>query len=247
MRMNRMYEDLAHLWPLISAPEDYAEEAAHWRDALQERLGAGRHEILELGVGGGNNLSHLTDYFQATAVDLSEKMLAQSKRLNPGVEHHIGDMRTVRLGMKFSAVIIHDAIDYMLNEQDLRETFATAVAHLEPGGVFVTAPDYYRETFRGPHVEHCTRTDGKTELTHIEYAYDPDPNDTTFESVMFYMIREGAELRIEQDRHVLGLFSIQTWLRFLEEAGFAVEKLPSDVHDDGREAYLLVGTLGRAG
>ena len=126
MKQNRMYDEFAHLWTLISAPEDYAEEARYWRDALREKLGPGRHEILELGVGGGNNLSHLTSGFQATAVDISEKMLANSTRLNPGVEHHVGDMRTVRLEREFKAVLIHDAISYLTTEDDLRKTFATA-------------------------------------------------------------------------------------------------------------------------
>lgn len=75
IKLNRMYGDLAYLWSLISPPEDYATEAQYWRDALRDKLGPGRHEIIELGVGGGHNLSHLTDDFQATAVDLSQQML----------------------------------------------------------------------------------------------------------------------------------------------------------------------------
>lgn len=241
VKPNRMYEEFAHLWPLISPPEDYANEARYWRDGLRQKLGPGRHHILELGVGGGHNLSHLTDEFDATAVDLSEKMLQHSIKLNPGVKHHVGDMRSIRLGRKHKAVLIHDAIDYMLTEQDLRLTFATAAAHLEPHGVLVTAPDDFRETFRGPRISHRTNSNGETELTYIEYQYDPDPSDTTVESIMFYLIREEGKLRIEQDRHILGLFPMQTWLDLVTEAGFEVEKWPYPVHDDGRESYLLVG------
>ena len=80
-----MYDEFAHLWPLIGPPEDYAAEASYWREALRAMLGPGRHEVLELGVGGGSNLSHLTEDFQATAVDISEKMLANSIKLNPDV------------------------------------------------------------------------------------------------------------------------------------------------------------------
>ena len=53
---------------------------------------------MEMGVGGGHNLSHLTADFECTAVDLSPDMLALSQGLNPGIEHHVGDMRNVRLG-----------------------------------------------------------------------------------------------------------------------------------------------------
>ena len=90
MERVRMYNDLAYLWPIISPPEDYAEEAGYWRRAIRETLGEGRHQVLELGVGGGHNLSHLTADFQATAVDVSPRMLEISRRLNPDVEHHSG-------------------------------------------------------------------------------------------------------------------------------------------------------------
>ncbi|MEE9601201.1 MAG: class I SAM-dependent methyltransferase, partial [Thermoplasmata archaeon] len=183
MTQIRMYDEFANLWPLISAPEDYAEEAGYWRELLRGKLGRGRHEILELGVGGGNNLSHLTSDFQATAVDISEKMLANSIRLNPGVEHHVGDMRTVRLGRTFKAVLIHDAIDYLLSEAEIRDTFATARTHLQTGGVFITAPDWYRETFLGRSVSSKTRCTDRLELTVIEYCHDPDTSDTTIETV----------------------------------------------------------------
>ncbi len=244
MKQNRMYDEFAHLWTLISAPEDYSEEARYWRDALRAKLGPGRHEILELGVGGGNNLSHLVGEFQATAVDASEGMLQNSMRLNPGVQHHVGDMRSVRLGRKFDAVLIHDAISYMLSENDLRKTFATARAHLEPGGVFIAAPDWFRETFPGTLLTaHPTKRDGHLELSYVEYDYDPDPNDTAIETIFVYFIRENGRLRVEQDTHITGLFPIQTWLDLMAEAGFEVEKWPYDVHEDGHESWLLVGTL----
>ncbi|MEE9601478.1 MAG: hypothetical protein V3W22_07270, partial [Thermoplasmata archaeon] len=63
------------------------------------------------------------------------------------------------------------------------------------------------------------------------------------ETVFFYIMNEGGRLRIEQDRHITGLFHLDTWVRLMREAGFDVEKWPYPVHDDGREAYLLVGEL----
>jgi len=246
MKLNRMYDEFAHLWPLISLPEKYAAEARYWRDAVRKKLGPERHEILELGVGGGHNLSHLTNEFQATAVDLSHKMIQNSMKLNPDVEHHVGDMRSVRLGKKFKAVLIHDAISYMLTEEDLRLAFATTVAHLDPGGVFVTSPEYFRETFFGPRVGHSTHSDGETELTFIEYSHDPDPSDTTIETIMFYFIREKGILRIEQDRHITGLFPKATWTGLMEESGFQVEEYPFPFGDHPRQNCLLVGLLKRS-
>ncbi len=242
IKQNRLYDEFAHLWSLVSPPEDYAVGAVGWREILREKLGPGRHEILELGVGGGHNLSHLTGDFQATAVDLSKKMLANSIKLNPGVEHLVGDMRTVRLGRKFKAVLIHDAINYMLTEDDLRATFATAAAHLDPGGVFIAAPDNFRETFQNHKVGHDTNSDGSVTLTYVEYQYDRDPNDTVVESIIIYLICENGDIRVEHDRHIIGLFPIQTWFDLMEEAGFAAEKRSPPAQHDTHQ-HLLVGAL----
>jgi len=244
MECNRLYDDLADLFPLLTPREEYAEEAEYWRRALRDTLGPGRHEVLELGVGGGHNLSHLTSDFQATAVDISERMLALSRRLNPGVEHIVGDMRTVRLGRRFKAVLIHDAISYMLTEDDLRATFHTAAAHLEPGGVIVTSPDRFRDTFVPPAIGQAIHSDGETELTYFAYTYDPDPEDTTIETIMFYVIRNASGLRTEQDRHVNGLFPLQTWIDLLNEAGFEVEQRPYVRMPDSNQGILFVGRLG---
>jgi len=48
---------------------------------------------------------------------------------------------------------------------------------------------------------------------------------------------------VEQDRHVFGPFALSTWLDLMQRAGFDVRKIPYDVHDDKREAYLLEGIL----
>jgi SAM-dependent methyltransferase len=241
----RMYTEFARYCWLINPAEDYAKEAVVWREALRSKLGPGRHTILELGVGGGCNLSHLTDEFDAVAADISPEMIEQAKKLNPGVEFHVGDMRTIRLGRTFKAVLIHDAITYMQTEDDLRAVFATAAAHLEPGGVFLTSPDYVREVFKSPTASVNTRRDATTTFTYVEYTYDPDPADTTVETLFRYFIHESGTLRIEDDPYVLGLFPTETWLKLLREAGFEAETLPYDV-EGAHGAPLFRGVLKQA-
>ena len=102
----RLYNELAFLWPIISPPSEYIDEAAVFRDIVHEILGPGHHSLLELGVGGGHNLSHLTPDFDCVAVDLSPEMTALSEQLNPGIEHHVGDMRDIRLNRKFDSVLV---------------------------------------------------------------------------------------------------------------------------------------------
>lgn len=243
IRSGRLYNDLAELWPLISPPEEYGEEASHWREVLHETLGPGRHAILELGVGGGHNLCHLTPHFDATAVDASEVMLELCRRLNPGVAPYRGDMRNVRLGKIFSAVLIHDAVSHMLTEADLLAAFATAAAHLRPGGVLVTAPDRFVETFQAPEIGYATHSDGEKTVTYFEYTYDPDPGDTTVETIMVYVVQSGGNLRMEHDRLPMGLFPKTTWVRLMNEAGFTATSRLFELTGTRRPYELLVGVL----
>ena len=239
-----LYDELAYLWPVISPPEDYAEEAVYWRDALRRYLGDGRHSLLELGVGGGHNLSHLTVEFDAVAVDISPNMLELSQRLNPTVEHHLGDMRTFRLpGRVFDAVLIHDAICYMLTENDLRAVFATARAHLRTGGLLLVAPDLVRDTFRpGMKLSWSTEKDG-VQIATEETVYDSNPDDTVVESHFRYTITERGAQRVEQDIHVTGLFPISTWLVLMEEAGFRTDRIPLPGDGDGCGEHLFCGVM----
>src|ERR1044071_4238379 len=93
---DRLYSDLASWRPVLSAPQEYPEEAAAEATILNSAA-IDVHEVLELGSGGGHNAVHLKRHFSLTLVDLSEDMLAVSRRLNPESTHHQGDMRTIRL------------------------------------------------------------------------------------------------------------------------------------------------------
>jgi SAM-dependent methyltransferase len=142
----RLYGDLAPWFHLLTAPEDYAAEAERYRRLILDAVPDAR-TLLELGSGGGNNASHLRADFACTLSDVSPQMLDLSRRLNPGCEHVLGDMRTLRLGRTFDAVFVHDAIAYMATEDDLRDCLRTAFAHTRPGGIALFVPDFTRETF----------------------------------------------------------------------------------------------------
>lgn len=244
-----MYTTLADWWPMISAPEDYAEEAGIYTRAILEAQPAAR-TLLELGSGGGNNALHMKAHFQITLVDRSPEMLAVSRQMNPDLPHHQGDMRDVRLGQTFDAVFIHDAVMYMTTQADLLAAFRTAAAHLRPGGVLLVAPDCTRETFRpganvhGADGEELAQPVPSKAMRYLEWTYDPDPSDDTYLVEFAYLMREmtpGApfpEVRCVHDRHVFGLFSRAVWLRLLEEAGFAAEVLPFD-HSEVEGVYDL--------
>ena len=240
----RLYNELAFLWPIISPPSEYIDEAAVFRDIVHEILGPGHHSLLELGVGGGHNLSHLTPDFDCVAVDLSPEMTALSEQLNPGIEHHVGDMRDIRLNRKFDSVLVHDAASYLLSEQDLKNTFATAVIHLRPGGVLMVAPDWVQETFPDGWVFNWDQEKDGTAISIEEVMEDSDTSDTQVESTYTYTIIKNGETTVEVDTHVTGLFPIYTWTSLIEDAGFIVEMRALLPNEGGYGSWLFVGVTG---
>ncbi|SFD46656.1 class I SAM-dependent methyltransferase [Streptomyces aidingensis] len=218
----RLYGDLAPWWPLISPVEVYQEDA----ETVARLFGlAGRpvRQVLELGSGGGHTAFHLRDRYQLTLVDLSEEMLAVSRKLNPGVEHLRGDMRDLRLGRDFDGVFVHDAIDYMTTTEELAAAFRTAHAHCRPGGVAVFFPDHLAETYRpGTDCGGSDAPDGSG-ARYLEWSRPPEPGGSTVRTDYTFTVRE-ADGRVwtAHEAHVTGLFPAADWRRLLAGAGFTV-------------------------
>lgn len=90
----------------------------------------------------------------------------------------------------YPAVFVHDAILYMTTEADLRRAFATALEHLEPGGVALFAPDTVRERFE-PKTDHGGRDGKGRALRYLDWIWDPDPRDDTCLVDFAFLLREG--------------------------------------------------------
>ncbi len=216
----KLYDKLAPWFHLVTAPQDYEEEAAFYSDILKQGAERPVKTVLELGSGGGNNACHMKKHFRLTLSDISPEMLKLSQSINPELEHIEGDMRTLRLQRTFDAVFIHDALDYLLTEQDLRQTFQTAKSHLNPGGILLLAPDNVRETFREL-TEHGGHDGPRRAARYLEWQYDPDPADTTYTVDYAFLLRDAdGSVRTIHDRHNCGLFPRVTWLNLLENCGF---------------------------
>lgn len=221
----RMYHELASWWHLLSPPEDYAEEAEIYRAAIAQNSSIETKTLLELGSGGGNNASHLKTFFKVTLVDLSEQMLAVSRKINPGIEHLHGDMRCLRLNREFDAVFIQDAIAYMTTAKDLRQAIDTAYIHCRPGGVSLFAPDYTKENFF-PSTYHDGTDGDNRSMRYLEWVHDPDSEDNTFLVDYAFLLKTGDDVRCEHERQACGLFCQAEWMHHISEAGFEPMMLP---------------------
>lgn len=224
--MTKLYNELATQWyPLLTPLAEYEEEAALYHQIFQQKLKPSPLTILELGCGAGHNAYFLKEWYNLSLSDISENMLAISRKLNPECEHIQGDMRTLRLDKTFDAVFIHDAIMYMTTADDLKHALSTAFIHCMPAGLVLVSPDYVKETFQAG-TEHGG-SDGKDRgMRYLEWRHDPDPDDCTYTVDYAYLMQNPDGLvSLEHDRHIEGLFDRSTWLTLLKEVGFDAHPL----------------------
>lgn len=219
--MMKMYSDLAPWWALLSPPSHYVEEAADLLPTLKGAPDSTPRTLLELGCGGGSLAWHLKRHLQLTLSDVSPQMLEVSRRVNPECEHVLGDMRTLDLEREFDLVFVHDAIMYAVDEPSVRATLATATSHCRQGGGVVIVPDCVRETFEPAASVHGEDAPDGRGLRFLEWTWDPNQEDTTFDVAYAFLMREAdGTTRVEGDRHLEGLFPRAAWLQWLRDEGF---------------------------
>jgi SAM-dependent methyltransferase len=141
-----VFGNYARYYNLLYQDKDYAAEAKFIHQLLKTHAPT-TQSILELGCGTGKHAALLAELgYEVYGVDLSAQMLEQAEKrlptLNPEVasklEFSQGDVRTVRVDRQFDAVIsLFHVFSYQTTNQDLQAAFATAKAHLKPGGVLI--------------------------------------------------------------------------------------------------------------
>ena len=156
--------------------------------------------------------------------------------------HGLADMRTIRLGRDFDAVFVHDAVDYMTTEADLRLAVETAFAHCRPGGIAVFVPDHITENFEaGTGYGGIDGPDGRG-ARYLDWTYDPDPGDTWTLTQYAFLLRDaGGEVQMVHETHRHGLFGRATWLRLLGEAGFDATAVTEETTEDREPRELFTG------
>jgi SAM-dependent methyltransferase len=234
-----LYGELAGWWPVISPPAEYADDGA----VINAIFGSAAQPVLtvlDLGSGGGHVALHVGHNRSMTLVDMSADMLRVSKQLNPDCEHVEGDMRTIRLGRQFDAVLVHDAIDYVTSQDDLGRVIRTAFAHCRPGGLAVFVPDHTAETFRAG-----TGGGGGHDVTGRQASFrertsDPVPGDDWILAEYEFTLRDAdGTVQVVAEAHRLGAFRRQTWMGLLEAAGFVAEVRRSSHAGNGARSAKL--------
>lgn len=227
----RLYADLVSFWPLVSPPEEYAEEVETFRTRYRRHGIPDGARVLHLGSGGGSIDYHLKQTYAVTGIDISVAMVEHARRVNPDVRYHVGDMRSHRMGEMFDAVLVHDAISYMTTREELDAVYMTAAAHLRSGGVMIALPEELLSRVAVADSRVDTHRHGGRKITIVESSHDADPSDNTYDHAFVFIIQENGTMRVEVDRHVGGAFELADFVAAIEQAGFDATVEPWELAD----------------
>ena len=226
--MLKLYHELAYLWPLLSPPEDYEPEALAIISVIQTHLKSTqgtKPKLVEMGAGGGHTLSHLADKFELYAVDIADPMLVNCSLICPQAVTILGDMRNVVLPDLVDVVLIHDAIDYMQNPEDVQQTLDNAIKLLNPGGLLIVAPTYTTESFENNQSISDEHEDQQVHVAFTSMVTKSAVNPNQFMMKMVFDITEKGKTIQMSDEHCCGLFSKIDWEKWMADAGFTVHQV----------------------
>jgi SAM-dependent methyltransferase len=140
-----VFNEYSRYYDLLYRDKDYPGEADFVASMIRAYHPSAA-SVLELGCGTGRHAELLAGRgFRLHGIDLSGGMLAEAlgrrsqlpAELAAALDFTHGDVREIRLGTRFDAVIsLFHVMNYQTSNSDLDAIFATAAAHLAPGGLF---------------------------------------------------------------------------------------------------------------
>ena len=127
-RRPELYE-LAYPEPDLSTPR-------FCRAMFSRHFGRDPDSILDVGCGTGRDLAALSERCGAEChgIDAQPPMIEYARRVRPHLMWAVGDMRRVRLGRTFGAILsLGGVITYLLADDELDATLETFAVHAREG------------------------------------------------------------------------------------------------------------------
>lgn len=229
-----MYSKSAAYYDAIYDKKEYEREAQLIHKVIWEHRRSAGNLLLDVACGTGRHLEYLRQYYNVRGLDIDKNLLAQAYERCPGVEFYEADMVTFDLGMRMDVIIcLFSAIGYVKTLPRLEQTLRTMQRHTKPGGVVIVEPWFAPETWR-PGTVHATFVDQpQLKLARMTVSR---LQGTTSVNEFHFLVATPDGIKHFTERHELGLFTHQEYLRAFHQAGLNVHHDPDGL--TGRGLYI---------
>lgn len=227
------YQQFAYLYDELMADAPYTK----WLSFIKNAVSAyhpNTIRLLDVGCGTGSMPILLAkEGFEVTGVDLSSDMLmvAKEKAENENVALSLfqQDMRELEgLGAYDCVTILCDSLNYILTEEDVKQTFLSAWNHLEPNGLLlfdVHSLHKVNDIFIG-----STFGSNNEKLSYIWQCYQGEYDNSVEHDLSFFILNKDYYERYDE-LHIQRTFPAEDYSKWLKECQFKVLSITGDFED----------------
>lgn len=215
------YTDFAYVYDTLMDETPY-EKWCEQVTSILEKNGIQKDLVLDLGCGTGTLTELLAQKgYDMIGIDLSGEMLerAMEKREKSGLPilYLQQDMREFELYGTVKAIVsVCDSINYLLEDEDVIDTFKLVNNYLDPHGLFIfdfNTVYKYRDV-----IGDATIAENREECSFIwENYYHEEERINEYEVTFF--VKEGELFRRFEETHYQKGYTAEEMKRFLKEAG----------------------------
>ena len=211
-------------YDLLYKDKDYHAEV-DYIDGLLKRHKVNSKKLLEFGSGTGKHGRLLAERgYVITGIEQSAQMAALATPV-PGFHCIEGDIRSIRLGRKFGAVLsLFHVMSYQISNQCVNSVFARAAEHLESDGLFIFDVWYSPAVYSQRPVVRIKRMfDDQVEITRIaEPDIFPNENKVNVNYTIFANRQGTVGTQVLTEVHSMRHFSMLELELFSTLHGFEI-------------------------
>ena len=222
MNDTNVFDAYSHYYDLLYKDKNYDSEVNYIHSLLKEH-GVSGSEVLEFGSGtGGHGRLLAENGYNIIGIELSESMV-QNAQQSDGFRSQLGDIRTVRMGRSFNAVLaLFHVVSYQTSNEDVIAVFQSAATHLEKGGLFIFDVWYSPAVYNlRPETRVKRMADNNIEITRIaEPNIRPNENRVDVNYTVFVKEKISNTFQTFSETHPMRHYSISEIDFIASIAGF---------------------------
>lgn len=244
----------------VSKPVDRGcTEENDWEEDWQEEdeqdiLDSEKNLVVDLGCGTGTLTELLYQKgYDMIGIDNAEEMLniAMEKREETGSQilYLLQDMRELELYSTVGTVIsVCDSVNYILEKEELSETFSLVNNYLYPGGIFIF--DFNTEYKYREIIGDRTIAENREDCSFIwENYYDPDTCINEYDLTVFVQEEEDIFRKFTETHYQRG-YTVEEMRELVEQAGMILLEMKdadtgSDVTPESQRVYIVARESGK--
>ena len=229
------YRDFARVYDEFMDQTPYDEWLLNILNIFKEYKIDKDTQVLDLGCGTGKMARKLArEGYQVTAVDNSMDMLEiAASEEDDHILYVLQDMVSLELPQQVDAAVsICDCMNYILEEEDLKEAFRRVREFLKEDGVFVFDMNSH---YKYKEILACNTEDREDASFIWDNFYDEEERINEYQLSLFIQNEQGTYNKYEE-LHLQKAYEQEEVVSFLYEAGFSsVRVLDAETMDEVKE------------